>query len=106
MASGKEPGEPGYGKGKVRGSGSKTQYRPQRAGSTVDWDDCDPAELAAAIVAVTHVGDALLVGRSVDGGVLVLTVCAGDQRIKYYARSGEEMTEHLKDIIKATGYIG
>lgn len=101
MARDNEPGTPGYSKGGTRGSGKASPYRAQRDISSVDWSDVDSTTLSVACGAVVNHGDAFLAGRSMDGGVLVLTICAGTERVKYYARTPAEMTKHLVDIIGA-----
>lgn len=101
MARDNEPGTPGYGKGKASGSGKVSPYRPQRTDVSINWRDVDSETLSGCVGAVTNHGDAVLLGRSVDGGVLVLTICAGGERIKYYARTPAEMTKHMSDILVA-----
>lgn len=101
MARDNEPGTPGYSKNGTRGSGKSSPYRTQRDVSVVDWGDVDATTLSVAVGVIVGHGDAFLAGRSMDGGVLVLTICAGSERIKYYGRTAAEMTKHLVDIISA-----
>lgn len=101
MARDNEPGAPGFGKGKTSGSGKASPYRSQRADVGINWRDVDSETLCEFANAVTNHGDAALIGKSLDGGVLVLTICAGSERIKYYARTGAEMTKHMSDILVA-----
>ena len=101
MANQREPGMPKANRNSTSGSGKQSVYRRSNVSTTCDWGSVGAEELSQAIDMVTEHGDALLFGRSMDGGVLVLTVCAGTERIKFYARSGKEMTGHLLDIIKS-----
>lgn len=80
------------------GSGKTSPYNPRRDTADVDWGSVEGDAILDAIDAITRNGDAVLFSRSMDGGVLVATVCAGDQRIKFYAKSSEEMSSHLKGI--------
>lgn len=53
------------------------------------------AGLGAALDAVTFAGDALLVSRTSDGGAIVLTLMAGDEREKAYVHSQVELDDVL-----------
>lgn len=101
MANKNEPGIPRSNRNSTSGSGQKSSYSGARTGGICDWASVSREYLFDAVQHVTYAGDALLMGRSVDGGVLVLTVCAGAERIKFYARTGEEMDIHLRGIIEA-----
>lgn len=92
----REPGMPQ--EGKTRGSGKWSKYRQERLSDGPTWGDADPMEIWAAIVAVTRAGDALLLGGSRDGGVLVATVCSGNDRIKFYWRSVAEISSGLREL--------
>lgn len=47
-------------------------------------DDVDPLGLAAAVAAVIGSGDAIMFGRTRDGGCMVITILSGDDRRKFY----------------------
>lgn len=89
--------------GTTRGSGKSSPYKPNTGGRVTNWGDVDENVLSQCMDAITSNGDAALIGRSLDGGVLVLTVCAGAERIKFYAREGLEMTAHLQGIVNELG---
>lgn len=86
------------GQTRTSGSGEKSPYTRTVSGNVTQWNDVDGDSIIDAIDAITRNGDAVLFARSSDSGVLVATVCTGDQRIKFYARTGEEMTGHLQEI--------
>lgn len=78
------------------GSGKWSRYAPPLAAECVSWADVEAQEVLAAISAVTAEGDAVLFSRTRDGGALVITVCAGDERVKLYATSVLLMAGHLQ----------
>lgn len=94
-------GNPIDGRKTTRGSGISSPYNPQRDGVSVDWGAVDAGSMFDCVDRVTRNGDAIIFGRSSDGGVLVITVCAGSERIKFYGRSGEEMDAHMEGITQA-----
>ncbi len=51
------------------------------------------------IKVATEAGDAVMMAVSRDGGTLVLTVMAGDERPKFYATTAVAMDAHLTNII-------
>lgn len=97
MSSRREPGMPPE-RGKASGSGQKSRYSGARSTSPVRWGECDGSAVIACMDALQSAGDALLMGCSRDGNVLIITVCSGDERVKFYAKSAKEMNEHLFDI--------
>lgn len=93
------------GKAPTSGSGKRSKYTPRQVIGEVSWDASNPTLLTATVSALVEDGCAALFGRSRDGGTLVLTVCDGDERIKYYAASSQEMDGHLAGIFEtATGH--
>jgi len=100
MARDNEPGMPKPRKG-TSGSGKWSKYRPETTGRTVEWAKVDEAAILVAIGNVTSEGAALLFGVTRDRGALVLTVCDGDERLKLYAATPEEMAVHLREIADA-----
>jgi hypothetical protein len=93
--------EPGVGKadGGRTGKASWTKYTKKAADTSVSWDEVEPGHLGALVHAVTRAGDAVLFGKSRDGGTLVITICAGDERIKFYASSREQAESLLLELI-------
>lgn len=87
--------------GKARGSGKVSRYERKQALPGVRWRDVDASAIGECVHAVTSVGDAILFGAGNAGSVLVITVCSGERRIKFYARSVDEAIEHLAEIENA-----
>lgn len=83
------------------GSGKTTRYRPQESKGSLRWADVNPLILVDALDALQSAGDALLCGATRDGGVLVLTICSGDERTKFYCSSASELDKSLLDITTA-----
>lgn len=92
-----EPGTP-RAKGMTSGSGTTTRYRNRDNGAPARWSEVGGDGLIACLDAIQSAGDALLLGTSRDGNVLIATVCSGDERTKFYAKSASEMNQHLFDI--------
>jgi hypothetical protein len=97
MARNDEPGMP-KAKKPTSGSGKWTKYQRNYVKGDADWAKVDEALILAALSSVTAEGAALLFGTTRDKGALVLTVCDGDERVKLYASTREEMNEHLRSI--------
>jgi len=83
------------------GSGRWSMYRPAERSAGPLWEHVRDHAILSALIEVTSHGAALLFGTTRDGGSLVVTLCDGDQRIKFYARTANEMTEHLLKIADA-----
>lgn len=94
MARNTEPGM-GKPKGVTSGSGRTTRYNSVPTGKPARWGDVDGGRLTDMLDALQSAGDAALLGASRDGMVLVLTVCSGDERTKFYAKTAEEMDVHV-----------
>jgi hypothetical protein len=91
-------------KGASRGNGGKrSKYRNSGGDGPVRWDSVDSVALLAAVDAVTEAGDAIVLARTSDGGVLSITVCSGPERVKFYPKDGLDATRTLLDISKAAG---
>jgi len=86
------------GQATTSGSGKKSPYNPNSSNGDIGWSSVEVDAISDAVDAITRNGDAILFSRSMDGGVLVATVCAGSERIKFYGRTGQEMTLHLRGI--------
>jgi hypothetical protein len=98
MPNTNEPGVPRP-KGKTAGSGKWTKYAPKQTGSLVHWDEVSAPLIGELVQAVTRDGSAILLGMTRDGGAYVITVCAGDERIKFYAKDTEELARHIANLI-------
>lgn len=95
MARNEEPGMKAN-RNRTGGSGKWSKYTQKKAEVEADWSKVDMPTLFGAIVAITNAGGALLLGKTRDGGALVITVCEGDERAKFYATTREEAHEHLE----------
>lgn len=62
------------------------------------WEEADPDALWRAIIAATEAGDAIMLGKTRDGGALVLTILSGNDRVKQYAHDAEEIAELLREV--------
>lgn len=95
------PREPGMPKASKRSdAGSKwTKYQPGNVGPKIAWDEVSYPQIGEMVAAVTRDGSALLLGTTRDGGALVVTVCAGDERIKFYASTAEEVASMIQNVI-------
>jgi hypothetical protein len=98
VARDNEPGMPKK-KRATGGSGKWTEYTKRDNGPGVMWDEVDPKGIVRCVQVVTRGSDAVLFGQSQDGSVLVLTICSGTERIKFYAKDVSEMESHLHNII-------
>lgn len=97
MSRSKEPGMPsGRSSGDV--SGVRSKYQPSKPQSAIGWSIVDSSALHEAVDAVTTAGDAILISRTSDGAVLVVTICAGVERIKFYWRTKEDADTGLGSI--------
>lgn len=85
-------------KGALSGSGQWSEYRQSPANGPVSWRGVDHAAITACLDGVTSNGDAILFGGSRDGSILVVTICSGNERAKFYYRSAEEAGAGLFDI--------
>lgn len=100
MSTQREPGLPRDRKndGKV----SKwTQYQAPPRVANMSWDEVSLPLIGEVVGAVTRDGAAILLGTTRDGGALVITVCDGDQRIKFYASSSEEVSSMMSRVLAA-----
>lgn len=97
MAKNNEPGM-GRAKGTTSGSGKTTRYSRDVPTEAPRWGDVDGGRLCDALDALQSAGDAALLGTTRDGGTLVLTVCSGDERVKFYARTATEMDAHIAEV--------
>lgn len=64
--------------------------------AAASWEDAEPETLWRTVAEVTAAGDAVVFGRTRDGGAVALTVWSGDERPKWYATGPEEIAELLQ----------
>jgi len=96
MARNNEPGMP---KPKpTSGSNRWSEYNPHKNGDGPRWEAVDEAAILVALTNVTNAEGALLFGKTRDGGSLVVTLCAGELRKRFYATTPEEMAVHLREL--------
>jgi len=69
--------------------------------NAASWEDADAQELWRTLCEVSSAGDALMFGRTRDGGALVVTVLSGDERVQNYATGPEEVSALLARIREA-----
>ncbi len=87
--------------GKKAAQGYQSAYNRRSKANAVRWGEVHAGAVLDALDAVQSAGDALLLGATRDGGALVITVCSGDQRHKFYPTSTEECEATLLDITNA-----
>jgi hypothetical protein len=100
MANETEPGMP-RNKKPTKAQGKYSKYQARTSDVKATWSAVDEALILVALTNVTDDGAALLFGTTGDGGALVLTIYDGGVPVKLYARSSEEMNDHLRKIADA-----
>jgi hypothetical protein len=80
-------------------SGKWSAYQSKPAATHIEWSELDASLVGQLVQAVTQDGDAVLLGATRDGGALVITICAGDQRIKFYCTTLEQAESQLIELI-------
>jgi hypothetical protein len=73
------------------------------ASGAVSWEEVDGRLIKAALVAATEDGCALIFSKTSDGGALSITVLAGADRHKKYAKSSELAESVLHEVIALAG---
>jgi len=81
-----------------KNSGKWSKYTQAKAKGDASWAKVDISSVFAALVAVTNAGNAILFSKTRDGGALVITLCEGDERAKFYSSTKEECEEQLSII--------
>lgn len=92
--AGKQPGGPG-------GSRYARMASDSPRKDAASWEDADAEELWRTICEVTSAGDALMFGRTRDGGAVTVVVLSGDERVRNYATGAEEIADVLKRLREA-----
>jgi hypothetical protein len=103
MARDNEPGQPKRGKVTSGHGGIRSKYRNNVTDSAANWSYADASELLEAVHACTEAGDAIMFAKSRDGGVLVVTLYSGDERIKFYWSNQLEVSAGLQRITNDAG---
>jgi hypothetical protein len=62
------------------------------------WADCNPTLIAEAVVKCVRSGDAIMFGRTLDGGAGVATVLSGNDRKRFYPSDGKSGDECLMQV--------
>lgn len=79
---------------------SKYAALAERNGTgAVSWEEVDGRLIKSALVAATEDGCALIFSKTSDGGALSLTVLAGTDRNKLYAKSVEIAESQLRELV-------
>jgi hypothetical protein len=63
------------------------------------WEEVDGRLIKAALAAATEDGCALIFSKTSDGGALSITLLAGPERVKKYAKTAEIAESMLHEII-------
>lgn len=61
----------------------------------------DAAGALLAIDSVIETGDAIIIGRTRDGGAIAVTLISGDEREKLYASDDEELSDLIQTVLRA-----
>lgn len=103
MTSGKRSKE--YGKDATANPAVSKYARLSESSSNgpVEWEEVDGRLIKAAIAAATRDGCALIFSRTSDGGALSVTLLAGSDRHKKYAKSAELAESLLHELIALAG---
>lgn len=64
----------------------------------VTWADADVEMLRRAVMAVVEDGGAIILGRTSDGGALMVQILHGQGRVKIYPASQDELDTALMEI--------
>jgi len=96
----------------VKQSPKKGKTLAERFGTTpgnasgewrVSYGGSDPRLLHLVIASVVDNGDALVFGRTRDGGAVVLTILSGDDKHKFYSTNNAELADNLNMIRREYG---
>lgn len=68
------------------------------AGNTIGWDEVDAVTVARLVAAITNAGDAVMFGRTSDGGALVLNIMSGSDRVKEYYSDPEQALSAIMEL--------
>lgn len=90
------------------GKGGNFDTRPNpfagvRATPKMAADFTEVRDLAKALQLLTEAGCAMLVGRTRDGGAVVLTILDGDTRHRTYCSDADELNDAFTSIMNMYG---
>ena len=100
MARDNEPGQAKQA-GKKRSESKWTKYQPAPRENQCSWDEVSSSMIGEIVGAVTRGGDAILFGTTQDGGALVITICSGSERIKFYGSTEAEISTMMQRVLAA-----
>jgi len=90
--------------GNGKGNGVASVYAALSSASvdrSVSYSQIEGSALRECITRVTERGDAILFGRTSDGGALSIQVLTGGKAEKFYVSDGSELIELITGIIDA-----
>ena len=88
----------------AKGNGKANVYAALSSASvdrSVSYGQIDGNTLRECVVRVTERGDAILFGRTSDGGALSIQVLTGGKAEKFYVSDASELMELITGIIEA-----
>lgn len=80
-----------------------TAWQHRERSSGVDWRDVSATSLRAAITATLSAGGALMIGGAMGGKGVMLKVWVGDDQMKEYAATAEEVCLLLDGLVEGLG---
>jgi len=90
--------------GDSRASQQRANRRRNRGNvSAADWGTADPARIAAAIVAVSHLGYAIRFGYTKDGGAFAVGIIGDGEPFTEFTRPSEDIDLYLDGIVDDYG---
>lgn len=87
-----------------KGNGGASRYAPLNGARTsggLSYGQVEGSLLSTCVERVTDNGDAILFGRTTDGGALSIHVLSGGQADKFYVTDASELMELLLGLIAA-----
>lgn len=100
MSNGKNSKPPTWEANNNGPSHSRQRDYSRRPVDPIGWGEADNQQLRDCICAVTDAGAAIMLGRTSDGGALSITVLDGEQRIREWPHSAEELGKTLSWLTK------
>jgi hypothetical protein len=80
-------------------SGKRERKTGPRPRSTVSWSEVDNQLLRDAIVSICDNGAAVIFGKTTDGGALSITVLDGNDKIREWPHSIEDVENTLRWLV-------
>lgn len=88
----------------TKGTGTASPYAAlngARTSGNLSYGQVEGSLLSTCVERVTDHGDAILFGRTTDGGALSVHVLAGGRAEKFYVTDASELMQLLLDLIAA-----